>query len=71
MTIQSSTFAVGVPQVDGRVWVDETHIDSVQGEITHSYLGDATNAAAVMAARVASINEQLAAAEFEALIRGA
>ena len=69
MTIASSSFAVGVTQVDGRVWITETHVDSVQGPLTFEYLAvNSTNATAVMNARVAQINTGLADAEFEALL---
>ena len=66
MTIASSSFAVGVTQVDGRVWITETHVDSVQGPLAFAYLAaNSTNATATMNARVAQINTGLAEAEFE------
>ena len=69
MTIQSSSFAVGPAQKDGRVWIMETHTDSVAGPLLFAYLAaNTTNATAVMNARVAQINEQLAQAEFEAIV---
>ena len=69
MTIQSSTLAASVAQADGRLWITETHTDSVAGPLLFAYLAaNTTNATAVMNARVAQINEQLAQAEFEAIV---
>ena len=52
MTITSSTFAAGPAQIDSRVWITETHVDSVAGPLLFAYLAaNSTNAAAVMAAR--------------------
>ena len=69
MTIQSSTFAAGPEQKDGRVWVTETHTDSVAGPLLFAYLAaNTSNATAVMNARVVQINEQLAQTEFEAIV---
>ena len=69
MTITSSTFAAGPAQIDSRVWITETHVDSVAGPLLFAYLAaNSTNAAAVMAARVPQINAGLAEAEFEALL---
>ena len=53
MTIQSSTFAAGPAQKDGRVWITETHTDSVAGPLQFAYLAaNTTNATVVMNARV-------------------
>ena len=72
MTITSSTFAAGPAQIDSRVWITETHVDSVAGPLLFAYLAaNTTNAATVLAARVPQINAGLADAEFEAIINGA
>lgn len=60
-TVTSSTYLVGVPQVDGRVWVTETHTISDGSERVMEYLAppDADFTAA-LAAHVANINSALA-----------
>ena len=70
MTIASSSFVVdALPQRDGRVWITETHTDATVGPLTFAYLAaNSANAAAVMNARVAQINAQLAGAEFEKIV---
>lgn len=65
MPITSSTFAASAAQADGRVWINETHVDSVVGALLFAYLAANTNnAAAVMNGRVTAINVSLADAEF-------
>ena len=73
MTIASSSFVVdALPQKDGRVWITETHVDSVAGPLMFAYLAaDTTNATAVMNDRAVQLEDQLAEAEFEVLINGA
>ena len=65
MAIESSAFAVGVPQADGRVWVTETHTDHLGNEYPFSYLASPTaNHQAVMDARISRIEQALAESEF-------
>lgn len=69
MAIAYSTFAVGPAQVDGRVWITETHVDSLAGPLIFQYLAvNSSNAQSVMTARATQIANDLAQAEFEALI---
>jgi hypothetical protein len=71
MPVSSSSVAVDpFAQVDGRFWITETHVISDGTTQTFSYLGDPTNRTAVMNARVAGINEQLAQAEADAILNG-
>ena len=66
MPITSSSFAVDPAQRDGRVRINERHIDSANGPLLFAYLAaNDSNATAVMTARVAQINETLAQNEFE------
>lgn len=69
MAIVSSVFVVGQPQVDGRCYVREVHVDNAGLEHSFEYLA-AVNADynAIMLARVPLIDEQLKAAEVEACI---
>lgn len=60
MPIVSSSFDEGPPQADGRRYVREVHIDDAGQEYRFEWLG-AQDAAPVLAARVALLNEQLAA----------
>lgn len=70
--ITSSTFAVGPPQIDGRVWITETHTDDVAGPLVFAYLAaDASNAQAVMTARAVQIAADLAAQEIAEVLGGA
>ena len=72
MPIQSSSYVADVfDQIDGRVWITETHVDSVAGPLMFAYLAaDTTNATAVMNDRAVQLEDQLAEAEFEVLING-
>lgn len=72
MPIVSSTFTPDAHrQVDGRRYVIERHVDSTGQEHQFVYLADDTmDPAAIMAARVAQIDEQLAQAEYEQTIAG-
>ena len=69
MSIVSSTYAVGVAQIDGRKYVTETHTANT-GEVQKiSYLAAVgADYAAIMASRVPSIDAQLAEAEAYALM---
>jgi len=75
MAITSSTFVIDAhAQKDGSRYVKETHTDS-EGRTQHTLYklpagqGDA-EAQAKMTARIAYLNDQLAAQEFEELIGG-
>ena len=70
MAIVSSTYEVGVPQIDGRCYVVELHTDSA-GEVRRVEYGPigVVDYAAIMAARAAQMSEDLANAEAEALWR--
>ena len=71
MAIVNSSFAVGVPQHDGRVWVTETHVDSTGQEHQFMYLAAPDHDhAAVMAARAVALAEQLAQAEIDGVLNG-
>lgn len=69
MSIVSSTFSIGHAQADGRKYVTETHIDNIGVAHSFEYLaGASADYAAIAAARAVQIQEQLAEAEFDALI---
>lgn len=63
MMLVSSTVSTQQPQIDGRFWVVETHSFDDGSIREFSYLADpGTDANAVMAARAAEIEAELAAA---------
>ena len=67
MAIVLSEIVDDAPQIDGRRHVRERHTDHVGGLHYVTYLAEAeTDAAAVMAGRVAQIEEQLRQAEINA-----
>lgn len=69
MSIVTSTYAVGHAQPDGRKYVVESHTDDVGQAYRVEYLAAVgTDYGAVMTARAAQINDQLAEAEAQALI---
>lgn len=69
MPVTSSSFSLGTPQADGRRWAREVHRVNGNGERVFDYLAAAgLDHAAIMAARVASVNEELADAEARAAI---
>jgi hypothetical protein len=72
MPVASSTHAVGHPQADGRRYVREIHTLTAGSPIVAEYLAGAelveADYLAIRTARVARINEQLAAAEYESLL---
>lgn len=69
MPVVSSSYVVGPPEADGRVLVTETHVLNVGAPVEALYVAAPnTDFAAVMSGRVARINEQLAEAEYQALI---
>lgn len=60
MGIVASTFAVGVPQADGRVYVRETHTDQDGVPIDVEYLADpGANFQAIMQARAANMSAEI------------
>lgn len=59
MALVSSTYSLGVAQVDGRVPVTENHVDSNGSVYTYEYLNDGLDPQAVMTARAEHINEEL------------
>jgi len=71
MPIVNSTYTVGHEQRDGTRLVTETHIDS-DGEVhKRRYFAEpGMDYDAILAARVARLNEELAAREIEALLNG-
>ena len=70
MSIISSTHTVGHEQVDGRRYVIERHTDSVGVVHVFEYLADpGTDYVAVRNARVGPLEESLAEAETDALLR--
>lgn len=70
MPVVASAYALEAhAQVDGRVWVTETHTLSAGAPVLHTYLADPqANHQAIMEARVAAIDAQLAEAEADAVI---
>jgi hypothetical protein len=70
MSVASSSFVVdAVVQTDGRRFVRETHVLTVGAPYLVEYLAAVgADHAAIMAARVARINERLASAEYADLI---
>lgn len=72
MPITSSTFTVdSQAQKDGRKYVYERHVVNTGEVLTPSYLAAAgADYTAIMNARVARLNEQLADSEFEATLNG-
>lgn len=68
--IVQSTYTEGAPQADGRRWVHERHVDTAGMPYEFEWLG-AQDAALVVAARAATLNEQLAVRDAaEALTSG-
>ncbi len=68
MPIISSTHTVGHAQRDGRRYVRESHTDNTGAVFLAEYLADqGTDYVAVRDARAASISDQLAEAEAQAL----
>lgn len=66
MAIVSSTNVVDGPQVDGRCYVMEDHVDNVGKHYIVNYLADiAADYATIMANRAAAITAQLIATEIE------
>lgn len=61
MPIVSSTFTLGVPQVDARVNVTEIHTAQDGSVYRFEYLNDGQDTSAVMAERASLLNAQLAA----------
>ena len=60
MGILSSSFKVGVPQADGRVYVREAHVDQDGVPIDVEYLADpAANHQAIMEARAARMSAEI------------
>jgi hypothetical protein len=59
VALVSSTYTLGVPQVDGRVPVTENHVDSNGSVYTYEYLNDGLDPQAVLQARASHINETL------------
>ncbi len=56
--ITSSSFIQETPQVDGRFYVTEIHIDNQLGELRFTYLAEPTdNVEQIMNDRAASLNE--------------
>jgi len=71
MPVTSSSYTVGNALPDGRVQVYETH-STPKGPYTASYLAEVTDDKdAILAARVAGINETLKAWEFSEVIMSA
>jgi hypothetical protein len=68
MAIVSSTYTVGVPQIDGRCYVVELHTDST-GQVHRVEYGPVgvIDYQAVMQARAAQIGNALADAEAESM----
>jgi len=57
--VTSSTIIQNDLQVDGRRWITELHVDTVQGDLYFTYLAQPTDDVdAIMAARAAAINAQ-------------
>lgn len=73
MPIVASSYALDPhTQVDGRRYVTETHQLNVDGPVVITYLAAAgEDYAAVMTARVAQIDDMLAAQEAEEVLGGA
>lgn len=73
MPVVSSSYALDPhTQVDGRRYVTETHTLNAAGPVVITYLAAVgENYDAVMTARVAQINDMLAAQEAEEILGGA
>lgn len=72
MSIVSSTFVLDSHnQIDGRVYVTETHTDAVGGKHVVEYLATADmNHADICAARAIQISDSLAEAEADSMLAG-
>lgn len=69
--IVESTHTVGPAQADGRSWVRERHVDSAGEAYEFDWLQSDQDVAAVLQARAATLNQQLAARDAaEALVAG-
>jgi ApbE superfamily uncharacterized protein (UPF0280 family) len=69
VSIVTSTYTEATPLPDGSRYVLETHTDSAGVEHTYGWIGTA-DAATVLAAHAAEIEQQLAEAEADALLNG-
>lgn len=70
MSIVSSNLVKGTEQIDGRLYVTETHVDSTGKEHIVSYLAEAgVDHNAVMTNRVPGLEQQLADEEFNRLVQ--
>ena len=69
MAIVSSTYQVGIPQHDGRCYVEEFHTDGagVVHRVEYGPMADGTDYQAIMVARAVQISEDLAVQEAESL----
>jgi|GEM_PF-4736472 hypothetical protein len=72
MSIVSSSFVVDTHnQIDGRIYVKETHVDSAGGEHIVEYLANVgMDHAAICTARAEQINAVLAEAEADEILAG-
>ncbi|WP_164964305.1 hypothetical protein [Rubrivivax sp. JA1026] len=69
--IVESSYTEGAPQADGRTWVRERHVDSAGGAYEFDWLRGEQDVGAVLQARAATLNQQLAARDAaEALVAG-
>lgn len=66
MSIVSSTFASGVPQRDGRAWIDEKHVDHLSRVYEILYLGLLNAAATRLSERAVLLATQAIDAEIAA-----
>lgn len=69
--IVDSTYTESAPQADGRTWVHERHVDSVGDVHEFDWLRAQQDVQAVLQARAAVLNQQLAARDAaEAVVAG-